>query len=164
MRKISNLDDTICARQKHSATLLSNQKILIFGGYAGNKWLNSVDILDLKVLEQHILYNKNKCILKNNFSLLLNNQSFSDIAFIVEGNKIYCHKCKNNIIIYLGIICARCEYFRNMFINCLQESKKKFIEITNYEFSVFIQLIEYIYTSYIRTTNWKSLLKLYGNN
>ena len=51
-----------------------------------------------------------------------------------------------------------------MFINCLQESKKKFIEITNYEFSVFIQLIEYIYTSYIRTTNWKSLLKLYGNN
>ncbi len=97
-RKFNNLDEVICPRQKHSATLLNNQQIFIFGGYAGEKWLNTVDILNIKLLEENSILERTKSIYKANFGALINNPSFSDITFLVGENKIYGHKCISHIM------------------------------------------------------------------
>lgn len=40
---------------------------------------------------------------KSNFGALVNNKSFSDVVFIVEGVKIYAHK---------NVLSARCDKFK----------------------------------------------------
>jgi hypothetical protein len=44
---------------------------------------------------------------------IINNSTFSDVVFLVEGKPIYAHK---------AILSAQCEHFRAMFNNGMKES------------------------------------------
>jgi hypothetical protein len=48
-----------------------------------------------------------------NMRKIINNPTFSDVVFMVEGKAIYAHK---------AILSAQCEHFRAMFMNGMKES------------------------------------------
>lgn len=55
--------NTPSIRGAHSATILSNNKMIIFGGYEGNSHLSDMHLLDLGIVflsEPHILSSKSK--------------------------------------------------------------------------------------------------------
>ena len=53
--------------------------------------------------------------LAEDYRKMVNNETFSDVEFLVDGKTIYAHKV---------ILSARCDYFRAMFQHSMKESKK----------------------------------------
>eukprot|EP01125_Pyxidicula_operculata_P018121 TRINITY_DN6415_c0_g1_i3.p1 TRINITY_DN6415_c0_g1~~TRINITY_DN6415_c0_g1_i3.p1 ORF type:complete len:1033 (+),score=182.02 TRINITY_DN6415_c0_g1_i3:1-3099(+) len=68
---------------------------------------------------------------------LLNNKTYKDITFIIEGKPLYAMK---------GILSARSEFFRVMFSSTLKESTKETIELTDITSHAFEKVLEFIYT------------------
>lgn len=67
---------------------------------------------------------------------LIDSEEFSDLAFIVEGRKIYCHR---------AILAARSEHFRAMFSSGMRESRASEITLRHIRVPVFLALLEYMY-------------------
>jgi len=59
--------------------------LYIFGGFDGNKWLNDVYILDVVKLEDNAIAVEASVNLAFNMKKLVNNDTCSDITFVVEG-------------------------------------------------------------------------------
>lgn len=68
---------------------------------------------------------------------MVDNEQFSDIVFLIDGDKIHAHK---------SILAARCEYFQAMFRSGMRESIENEIIIENFSKESFLLLMEYIYT------------------
>ena len=67
---------------------------------------------------------------------LINNSSFSDFKFMVEGRPVHGHR---------GILAARCAHFQAMFRSGMRESQEREVVITGIRLPVFMALLEYIY-------------------
>mmetsp|Transcript_88738 Transcript_88738/g.185549 ORF Transcript_88738/g.185549 Transcript_88738/m.185549 type:complete len:522 (-) Transcript_88738:66-1631(-) len=127
-------------RQRHSASLIGSKRIYIFGGFDGNKWLNDLHILDVGRLEESALNDVAVHRLIENMRKLLNSPDFSDIAFVVQGQKIYAHK---------AILVAQCEHFRAMFGGGrFAESTMAEIEIQQWSYVAFLAMLEWLYTGH----------------
>lgn len=59
--------------------------------------------------------------LTSDFAKLINNADFSDVTFLVEGQKVHAHK---------AILMVRSDYFNAMFSNGMQESSKVDLELS----------------------------------
>mmetsp|Transcript_4603 Transcript_4603/g.11213 ORF Transcript_4603/g.11213 Transcript_4603/m.11213 type:complete len:540 (+) Transcript_4603:63-1682(+) len=72
------------------------------------------------------------------FTELLNNDSSSDVVFLVEGRMVHAHRC---------ILTARCETFRGMFNSSMREGSKSCQEVPIHEVSyrAFLSMLQYIY-------------------
>jgi len=149
--KINNDNQQILARQKHSAAIRNN-KIIFFGGFDGNRWLNSLEEINIPLIESNILNEFSKNVLKNDLRFLLNNKEYSDIIFVVENEIIHAHK---------SILFARSEFFGNMFSDFMIENKSNVIYIDLYKSTTFMNLLEYLYCSEIRCKNIEDILDLY---
>ena len=68
---------------------------------------------------------------------MVNNEQFSDIAFLVDGRTVYAHKF---------ILFARCEYFRRMFTGGYRESTDACIPIPDVSHDVFLCVLTFLYT------------------
>jgi hypothetical protein len=66
--------------------------LFIFGGFDGCKWLNDICILDIGKLEENEINSEAVSNLIMNMRKLINNNTFSDVIFMVEGKPIYSHK------------------------------------------------------------------------
>eukprot|EP01122_Echinamoeba_exundans_P011929 TRINITY_DN4896_c0_g1_i1.p1 TRINITY_DN4896_c0_g1~~TRINITY_DN4896_c0_g1_i1.p1 ORF type:complete len:1528 (-),score=212.90 TRINITY_DN4896_c0_g1_i1:784-5367(-) len=75
---------------------------------------------------------------------LLNNESFSDVVFVVEQRRFHAWK---------GILCARSEFFRAMFMSPLRESAENHIDVTDVTYDIFGRVLEYVYTDSLNETN-----------
>jgi hypothetical protein len=127
-------------RQRHTASLIGAKKIYIFGGFDGNKWLNDLHVLDVGRLEESALNDVATHILIGNMRRLLNSPDFSDITFVVQGQKIYAHK---------AILAAQCEHFHAMFSGGrFVESKQSEIEIPDWSHVAFFAMLEWLYTGH----------------
>jgi len=73
------------------------------------------------------------------FKYLYTHQLFSDITFVVEGQKITAHKC---------VLAARCEKFRAMLQNSFKEGQQTEIFL-DCKLAPFHALLEYLYTDSI---------------
>mmetsp|Transcript_74769 Transcript_74769/g.139590 ORF Transcript_74769/g.139590 Transcript_74769/m.139590 type:complete len:512 (+) Transcript_74769:72-1607(+) len=125
-------------RQRHSASLIGSKRIYIFGGFDGNKWLNDLHILDVGRLEENAMNDVAVHTLIENMRRLLNNPDFSDITFIVQGQRIHAHK---------AILVAQCEHFRAMFTGGrFAESSQNQIEIPQWTHTAFLAMLEWLYT------------------
>jgi hypothetical protein len=78
--------------------------------------------------------------LVEDFRSLLNNQELSDVTFIVEGKKLYAHRC---------ILMARCEPLDRMLNGPMRESYEVTIPIEDTSYQCFYSLLEYLYTEQV---------------
>jgi len=79
--------------------------------------------------------------LVEDFRSLLNNPELSDVAFLVEGKKLYAHRC---------ILMARCEPLDRMLNGPMREASEQVIQLgedTTYQ--CFYSLLEYLYTEQV---------------
>lgn len=75
---------------------------------------------------------------------LLNNEAFSDVVLLVEGKRIHAWR---------GVLCARSEFFRALFLSPLRESVEKDIELTDVPHDIFLRVIEFVYTDSLNDVN-----------
>eukprot|EP00555_Chaetoceros_dichaeta_P002262 CAMPEP_0198252970 /NCGR_PEP_ID=MMETSP1447-20131203/3445_1 /TAXON_ID=420782 /ORGANISM="Chaetoceros dichaeta, Strain CCMP1751" /LENGTH=71 /DNA_ID=CAMNT_0043938431 /DNA_START=85 /DNA_END=296 /DNA_ORIENTATION=+ len=68
---------------------------------------------------------------------MVNEDKYSNITFLVEGQKVNAH---------LTILAGRCEHFAAMFWSGMRESVEREIATPNISKTVFILLMEYLYT------------------
>lgn len=106
----------------------------VFGGYDGSSRLNDFMMLELKL--DDLSYNVPPSTLVTDMRSFVNNESFSDVVFIVEGQMIYAHK----------LMLARCNYFRAMFNGSMMESKLSSIQLEDVSYNIFLSVLEYLYT------------------
>mmetsp|Transcript_28647 Transcript_28647/g.28289 ORF Transcript_28647/g.28289 Transcript_28647/m.28289 type:complete len:255 (+) Transcript_28647:353-1117(+) len=107
-------------RQRHTTCAIGNKQLYVFGGFDGNKWLNDVFVLDVGKLEASEIAGEAVTNLITNMKKLVNNSTFSDVTFIVEGQEIYAHK---------AILVEQSEHFKAMFCGGMLESQQSRIEI-----------------------------------
>jgi hypothetical protein len=75
---------------------------------------------------------------------LLNNEQYSDIVFMVEGQPIHAKK---------DLLVVKSEYFRAMFSSNMRESREGEIKITCCSRATFVVLLEYLYTDVFSLTD-----------
>lgn len=131
------------ARQSHSAALVGNRKVFIFGGFDGFRWLNDLYILDTSHFEEDVLHESTVRQFVENMRTLVNSPDFSDVVLVVEGRDICAHKC---------ILAANCEFFRQMFAGNMMESRQSHITIPGWSYDAYIAMIEFLYTGKLSDT------------
>lgn len=100
------------ARFCHVAVVYQNS-LYTFGGYDGSSRLN--DFLEFKFGPGITACEIPESTLLSDLKGFVNQDTLSDITFIVEGQKIFAHK----------ILCMRCTYFRAMLTGDMRESREK---------------------------------------
>lgn len=66
--------------------------MIIIGGFDGNRWLNDVYMLDAGKLEMKELEAVCSSAAISNMKKIINEKTFADVSFIVEGKPLYAHK------------------------------------------------------------------------
>lgn len=69
-----------------------------------------------------------------------NDEEFSDVTFVVQGQKVYGHKMVLSIV---------SDCFRAMFTTGFRESEAMEIEIPDCSHAAFVAVMEYVYTGYL---------------
>lgn len=137
------------ARAGHSMTLVGC-KLYIIGGSYGQDYLKDVYILDtdpcpdFSISEKEQLSSKKqKENLHSGIADMLNKEEFSDVTFEVEGKLFYGHKV---------IISQLSQKFKAMFSTNASsgflESKQNKIKVDNIPYSIFSQIMAYLYTGH----------------
>jgi RCC1 and BTB domain-containing protein len=72
---------------------------------------------------------------------LVNDEEFADLVFIVEDQPVYAHR---------AILAHRCEHFAAMFRSGFRESTERTVVMPNTSRQVFLLLLEYIYTDFVK--------------
>jgi hypothetical protein len=126
-------------RAGHTATAVIQRKIFIFGGSCGSDYLSDFFVLDtdppptVGVSEPTSLQ-----LVERRLRHFCNDPEFSDVTFLVQGERIYGHKMILSIV---------SDCFRAMFTTGFRESNSNCceIEIPDCSAPAFITLMEYIY-------------------
>jgi len=72
---------------------------------------------------------------------LVNDEEFADVTFLIENEPVYAHR---------AILAQRSDHFSAMFRSGMRESVEKTIAIPNVSKTVFLLLLEYIYTDSVK--------------
>ncbi|CAB9509976.1 zipper-like transcriptional regulator 1 [Seminavis robusta] len=124
-------------RAGHTATAV-NRRIYVFGGSCGSDYLNDFFVLDsdppphARVTEPTSLQ-----LLDRRLRHFFNDDEFSDVTFIVQGQKVYGHRLVLSIV---------SDCFRAMFTTGFRESQEMEIELNDVSLEAFLAVMEYIYT------------------
>ena len=107
--------------------------LYIFGGYNGVTVLN--DFYKFRLVPVSIP----PSVLVDDFRKLMDNPELADVTFLVENQKVYANK---------AILAVRSEYFKVMLFTAkMRESQaQQPIELKDVPHSVFLKLLEYLYT------------------
>jgi hypothetical protein len=124
-------------RAGHTATAV-NRQIYIFGGSCGSDYLNDFFVLDTDPPPHAIVSEPTSLqLLERRLRHFFNDEEFSDVTFVVQGQKVYGHKMVLSIV---------SDCFRAMFTTGFRESDALEIEIPDCSHSAFLAVMEYIYT------------------
>eukprot|EP00929_Paragymnodinium_shiwhaense_P010216 TRINITY_DN114758_c0_g1_i1.p1 TRINITY_DN114758_c0_g1~~TRINITY_DN114758_c0_g1_i1.p1 ORF type:complete len:515 (-),score=108.81 TRINITY_DN114758_c0_g1_i1:25-1569(-) len=134
-------EDPPSGRSSLVAQVLNNS-MYVFGGYNGSSVLN--DFYELRfepvtIPPSNLVYDLRK---------LINNPVFADVTFLVEGQPVYATRAN---------LAVRSEHFRALFYGGMCESSggaDKQIVLQDITHSVFLLLLEYIYTDQVGDISW----------
>ena len=112
-----------------------NNSLFIFGGYNGQVVLN--DFYEFRF--EPVLIPPPTLI--EDLRALVNHPEYSDVTFVVEGKPVFASK------IHLA---ARSEHFRAMLYGGMRESAGGEIELKNVPHSVFLKILEFLYTDTVQ--------------
>eukprot|EP01117_Protostelium_nocturnum_P010553 TRINITY_DN3796_c0_g1_i4.p1 TRINITY_DN3796_c0_g1~~TRINITY_DN3796_c0_g1_i4.p1 ORF type:complete len:398 (+),score=65.99 TRINITY_DN3796_c0_g1_i4:455-1648(+) len=121
--------NTPSARHFHSAVVYK-LCMYIFGGYS-QKQSNLNDVHRFFFEEQPILNLNPSRSLSRDMRMMVNNQQFSDITFVVGGQRVFAHK---------NILSCRSEHFCALISNSMKESFMEAIEMVDVDFQVFLRI------------------------
>ena len=110
----------------------------IFGGYDGSERLN--DFIRFDFAAYDLNFEVPPSTLLSDLRSLVDDDTMSDITFIVENQPVYAHK----------FMLMRCTYFRALFLGDMRESRLSTIRIEEVRHSVFLSILEYLYTDNVR--------------
>ena len=77
---------------------------------------------------------------------------FSDVTFIVEGQRLSAHR---------AILAARSEHFASMFLSGMRESLDVEIPIPQVRYDIFSALLEFLYTNKVAQLSGEDAVELY---
>eukprot|EP00026_Physarum_polycephalum_P004837 Phypoly_transcript_04861.p1 GENE.Phypoly_transcript_04861~~Phypoly_transcript_04861.p1 ORF type:complete len:499 (+),score=66.57 Phypoly_transcript_04861:541-2037(+) len=109
--------------------------VWIFGGFTGGLNMNDIWCLQLDSSKKRKV--RQVTSEASGFGTLVNNPLFSDISFKVEDQLIKAHKC---------ILYGKSERFARMLTSKMKEEKMDIIELPEISVSVFLCILNYIYT------------------
>jgi len=115
-----------------------NEAMFVFGGYDGSTRLNDFVRFDFAVYD--LSFEVPSSTLVSEFRSLVNNETLSDVTFIVEGMPIYAHK----------LFLMRCSYFQALMLGDMKESNMETIRIEQVSYPTFLKILEYLYTDQLR--------------
>lgn len=143
----ANIGEVPSGRSSLVAQVYENNMYIGFG-YNGSTVLNDMYKFRLKPIGIP------PSGLVNDFLRLLNDTEMADVCFLVEGKTVYAHR---------AILAIRSEYFRVLLYNGhMRESVEsgtsdresaKPIELGDVPYTVFLKVLEYLYTDSIRDVN-----------
>jgi len=111
-----------------------HESMYIFGGYDGAERLNDFVRFDFAVHDMSVEVPPPSII--QDLRALVDEETLSDVTFIVEGTPVYAHK----------LMLMRCSYFRALLLGEMKESKMATIRIEQVSHPIFLQVLEYLYT------------------
>eukprot|EP00171_Calliarthron_tuberculosum_P009693 IDg9693t1 len=139
-------------RQLHSVAVMpvpgGQHSIFLFGGTDKAKQLYYDDLCELRHREIQM---DSQCSGCSSTGRLLNNELFSDVRFIVEGQTVYGHR---------AILYSRSDYFRTMFDAQMRESSALSIPIPDVSHDVFLAVMEYLYMRKANVRNGQHAVEL----
>jgi N-acetylneuraminic acid mutarotase len=115
-----------------------NDSIWAFGGYSGNERLGDFIRFDLAVYD--LSFEVPPSTIISDFQAMINDSTLSDVTFVVDGQAVYAHK----------LMLMRCSYFRALFLGEMIESRQATIRIEQVPHSIFLSVLEYLYTDQLR--------------
>ena len=87
--------------------------------------------------QQHQTFISKSNTMGASFKQFFNNQTMSDVTFIIQGKKFFAHKL---------ILCARSEYFYQLILIKCPNSSVLEIEIQDASADIFYNVLEFVYT------------------
>ena len=122
-------------------TQVYENSLYVFGGYDGKRVLSDFYKFRLKPIGVPPMG------LVSDFRRLVNQSDMSDVSFLVEGEQVFAHR---------AILAIRSEYFRALLFNghmresVTAEEAVKPITINDISHTVFLKVLEYLYTDTVR--------------
>jgi hypothetical protein len=111
--------------------------LFIFGGYDGITRLGDFFRFDFSAYD--LSFEVPPSTLVAEFRAMVDDETFSDVTFLVEGTPVYAHK----------LMLMRCSYFRAIFLGGMRESTMNVVPIEQVSHPIFLQVLEYLYTDQI---------------
>ena len=106
----------------------------VFGGYDGSERLN--DFLRFDFAAYDLSCEVPPSTIISDFRAMVNDDTLSDVTFVVEEQEVYAHK----------FMLMRCSYFRALFLGQMRESQLATIRMEQVSHHVFLSVLEYLYT------------------
>ena len=132
-------------RAGHTATAV-HCRLFVFGGSCGSDYLNDFFVLDTDPPPRAAVNEPASLqLFERRLKHFFNDEEFSDVCFVVEGQYVYGHKLVLSIV---------SDCFRAMFTTGFRESEAGAeIEIPNTSYGAFLAMMEYIYTGRVPKLN-----------
>lgn len=111
-----------------------NDSMYAFGGYDGADRLHSFIKFDFAVHD--LSFEIPPATIISDCRSMVNNETFSDVTFIVEDRSVYAHK----------LMLMRCSYFEALFLGQMREARMNLVRIEQVRYDIFLSILEYLYT------------------
>mmetsp|Transcript_23008 Transcript_23008/g.33959 ORF Transcript_23008/g.33959 Transcript_23008/m.33959 type:complete len:604 (+) Transcript_23008:356-2167(+) len=128
-------------RAGHTTTVV-NRRLYVFGGSCGSDYLNDFFLLDTDPPPEVLVTESASVhLFERRLCHFLNEENFSDVTFVVEGQRVFGHKLVLSIV---------SDCFRAMFTTGFRESEANAeISIPDVSYNAFLAMMEYIYTGLV---------------
>mmetsp|Transcript_14260 Transcript_14260/g.29183 ORF Transcript_14260/g.29183 Transcript_14260/m.29183 type:complete len:342 (-) Transcript_14260:1114-2139(-) len=144
-----------CPRQLHAVVAVpstnSRYSVFVFGGTDRLKTVCYGDLAELRGIRDFERLSMDNCLMCSNMDTLLNKELFADVVFVVEGKRIFAHRC---------ILFCRSDYFRRMFNIDMREQTQSVIEIKDVSYSVLLLVLEFLYTGKVDFVDGQQALEV----
>jgi leucine-zipper-like transcriptional regulator 1 len=114
--------------------VVHHDSMYVFGGYDGSERLN--DFLRFDFAAYDLSCDVPPSTIISDFRSLVNDETLSDVTFVVEDQDVYAHK----------FMLMRCPYFQALFLGQMRESQLSTIRIEQVSHPIFLAVLEYLYT------------------
>jgi hypothetical protein len=114
------------------AAVVYQDSLYCFGGYSGSERINEFIKFDFALYD--LTFDVPPATIQHDLRAMVNNPTFSDVTFVVEGREIYAHK----------LMLVRCEYFHSLFMGSMREASQNSITIAQVRYPIFLSLLEYL--------------------
>lgn len=111
-----------------------NGAMYVFGGYDGSERLN--DFLRFDFAAYDLSCDVPPSTIISDLKAMVNDDTLSDITFVVEEQEVYAHK----------VMLMRCAYFRALFLGQMRESQLATVRLEQVSHQIFLAVLEYLYT------------------